>query len=107
MRFIYDEIKKELADNWEQFADKNEQDAYDLLIEYADGFVPVYNHEIISDWAEMPSEFDDSWKDQIGDDILDRGIVSLMSIDLMTYYLEEATRAWKALLEEKERKEND
>lgn len=107
MRFIYDEIKKELADNWEQFADKNEQDAYDLLIEYADGFVPVYNHEVISDWAEMPSEFDDSWKEQIGDDILDRGIVSLMSIDLMTYYLEEATRAWKALTEEMERKEND
>lgn len=102
MRFTFEEIKKDLNDNWEEFVGLDEQDASDKLIEYADGYIPVYNHEIIKDWAEMPAEFEDSWKDLIGDEILDRGIVSLMSIDLMTFYMEETTRAYNEIKSEKE-----
>lgn len=101
MRFTFTEIKKDLSDNWEEFADLDEQDASDKYLEYADGYVPVYNHEIIKDWAEMPAEFNDSWKDQIVNEILDRGIVSLMAMDLFTFYLEETTRAYEELKKEK------
>jgi hypothetical protein len=101
MRFTFEEIKNDLNENWENFAGLEEQDASDKLVEYADGYIPVYNHEIIKDWAEMPSEFNDSWKDQIGDEILDRGIISLMAIDLFTFYMEETTRAYDELKKEK------
>lgn len=99
MRFTYEEIKKDLTDNWEEFT---EQNADDKIIEYADGYCPIYNNEVIKEWAEMPSEFNDSWKDQIGNDILDRGILSLMSIDLFSYYLETTTQAYDEIKAEKE-----
>lgn len=106
MRFTFQEIKKDLADNWAEF---NEQNADDKIIEYADGYCPIYTNEVIKEWAEMPSEFNDSWQDQLGGDwnAYDRGIVSLMSIDLFTYYCDTTTRAYDELKEEKEQEEND
>lgn len=108
MRFTYEEIKKELADNWERFEGLDEFGAGDIITEYADSFIPVYNNEIIKDWAEMPSEFDDSWQEELGCDwnASDRGIVALMAFDLFGYYREQTINAWNELLTEKEA-END
>lgn len=102
MRFTFEEIKKDLAENWAEFTEEN---ADDRIIEYADGYCPIYNNEVIKEWAEMPSEFDDSWKDQIGCDwgVNDRGITSLMSIDLFTYYCHTTRRAYNELKEEAEK----
>jgi hypothetical protein len=99
MRFTFNEIKKDLLDNWAEFT---EQNADDKITEYADGYCPIYNNEIIQDWAEMPSEFNDSWRESC--DGLS-GIIAMMSYDLFTFYLSETTRAYDQL--KKEREEND
>lgn len=89
MRFTYQEIKKELTDNWQEIADNTD------LNQWADGFVPVYNHEIITDWQEMPNEFTDSWKDYGASP--DNGIIHLMMIDLYAYYLDQTEKAYEEI----------
>jgi hypothetical protein len=97
MYFSRDEIKADLVSRFDEISG----DSYpeDRLAETADGYVPVYYGDIIKDWAEMPSEFNDSWL-EFGEDA-SRGIVRLMSVDLFAYY-ESLTRAvWDEILAEK------
>lgn len=87
MYFTREEIKDELGRNWEQLSQM--PDPSDLIAELADGFVPVYSAQIIKDWAEMPHEFDDQWKDYGYDTQRNEGgIVKLMQVDLYFYYLQ-------------------
>lgn len=99
LRFTYEEIKKELKDHY------NELDR-DNLAEWADGFVPVYYNEIIRDWQEMPSEFDNRWKDdaEINEETT---IHNLMMIDLFWYYLEQCETAFRELQQEAEEEEDN
>jgi hypothetical protein len=98
MRFNYTEIKEEILSH----IDEIDSNAYpeDALDQYADSFVPVYNGEIVRDWQEMPSEFDDSWK-ELGAAPED-GIIGLMMIDLYFYYRDQVNRAYQEITEERE-----
>ena len=53
--------------------------------ELVDSYVPVYNHEIIKEWQEMPGDYDDRGADELGADN-SVGIVGRMGLDLYLYY---------------------
>lgn len=53
--------------------------------EMVDSYLPVYNHEIIKEWQEMPGDYDDRGADELGADN-SMGIVGRMSLDLYFYY---------------------
>lgn len=99
----FTEMKQELRDNWENFADS----AYphDLLNEFADSACPVYYGQIIAEWQEMPSEFTDSWQD-LGTDG-SASITTLMQMDLFNYYSHLALTAYQELCDEMEAKEDE
>ncbi len=97
MRFTDAEIKADLLDAFDEISGATYPD--DLLTERADGYVPVYYHEILTDWAEMPSEYNDSWL-EYGEDA-SKGIFSLMSVDLFVYYQARTVAVWAEILEEK------
>lgn len=85
MRMNYSDIEQEILDNWEQLAEH----AYpeDLICEFADSATPIYYNEVIKDWQEMPSEFNDYWKEVYGENVPeDVGIMGLMSADVYEYY---------------------
>lgn len=97
MRFTDTEIRADLLDAYDEIRGAAFPD--DLLVERADGYVPVYNNEIIKDWQEMPSEFDDAWL-EFGEDA-SRGIVRLMSVDLFCYYESQTRAIWDEIVAEK------
>jgi len=53
--------------------------------EWIDGYLPVYYNEIVRQWQDMPSEYNDRGRAELGagDDFT---IYSLMSLDLYIYY---------------------
>ena len=107
MRFTFDEIKKDLLENWEAITEAEYYEDY--LGESADGYLPVYTSEIISDWQEMPNEFDNTWREHglPSSDIDEVSITGLMVIDLYNYYREQAQRAYNEIRAEKEESENE
>lgn len=102
MRFTYEEIKKDLTDNWESITEATYYEDY--LSELADGYLPVYNSEIISDWSEMPNQFENSWREYgfPSMNIDEVSIMGLMVIDLYNFYREETQRAYNEIKSEKE-----
>lgn len=74
-----EEIRTELA----QGVDLD--DIKDRSGEYADSYLPVYNNQIIDAWKDMPSEYDERGRLELGagDDFT---IISLMQLDLYLYY---------------------
>lgn len=60
-------------------------DIKDRSGEFVDGYLPVYNNEIIKEWQEMPSEYDNrGWAELGGGDEVN--IINLMTLDLYLYY---------------------
>ena len=100
LRFTYEEIKKELKEHLDEL------DREDLT-EWADSFVPVYYNEIIKDWQEMPSEFDNGWKELSSEMTYETTITSLMAQDLFLYYLSQCETAFRELTEEAEEASNN
>ena len=101
-----EEIKKELLDNLQQL--KDNPHAEDLVAEFADGWVPVYNNQIIQQWVSLPMEESDQWKEYGYDTQRNEGgIISLMAIDLVFYYLKLANEAWEEIKTELEEKESN
>jgi len=101
-----EEIKKELLDNLEQL--KDNPYAQDLVAEFADGYVPIYNNHIIEQWVSLPMEESDQWKEYGYDTQRNEGgIISLMAIDLVFYYLKLANEAWEEIKTELEEKESN
>jgi hypothetical protein len=101
-----EEIKKELLDNIEQL--KDNPHAEDFVAEWADGYVPIYNNRIIEEWAALPMEESDQWKEYGYDTQRNEGgIISLMQIDLLFYYLKLANEAWEEIKTELEEKESN
>lgn len=99
MLTTFEDVKSEIERRLSEFTDS----AYpeDLLHEEADSLVPIYNHEIIAEWAEMPSDFNDSWKQYGWDESLEQGgIIGLMQIDLLHYYESLTIRAFEELTSE-------
>jgi hypothetical protein len=58
-------------------------DIKDRSGEYVDGYVPVYNNRIVSEWQEMPSEYDNRGYAELGGEV---EIIKLMMSDLYLYY---------------------
>ena len=78
------DIKSDILDNWEQLAEMAHPE--DLLTEMAESACPVYYSDIIKDWQEMPSEFNDSWQENGIQTTEKTTIFGLMGWDLYFYY---------------------
>lgn len=98
MLTTFTEIKQEIDNDWHLLADN--QYPTDLLSEWADSTCPIYNNEIIAEWTEMPSEFDNFWQEY--GEAGNRGIVELMQVDLYNYYQHLYNRAYNELADEKD-----
>lgn len=60
--------------------------------EYVDSYLPVYNNNIIEEWQNMPSEYDNrGWAELGGGGEIN--IVNLMLLDLYLYYTDLFYRA--------------
>jgi hypothetical protein len=57
----------------------------DTAGEWIEGYLPVYNNQIIEEWQKMPSEYDNRGAVELGATEFN-GIVALMSLDLYLYY---------------------
>ena len=97
MRMNYSDIKQELKDNWEQLADNPY--AADLVNQFADSAIPIYYGEIIRDWQEMPSEYDNVWVEEC---YAADSITALMTYDLGQYYCDQYHKIYQELCEEME-----
>lgn len=86
----YEQIEQEVKDAKEELLDHAYPD--DLLREWADAEVPVYTHEIISEWQELESDYRDQWQ-ELGEES-GKGISDLMQIDLYLYYCHAYELAW-------------
>ena len=67
--------------------------------EWIDGYLPIYNNQIMKEWQDMPHEYDDRGGAELGTDGT-IGIVGLMSLDLYLYYSDLFNRAINDLTEE-------
>ena len=93
------QIKAEILDHLEQL--KESPYPEDLLNELADSNTPIYYSDIISEWQEMPSEFDNGWKMFGFDESFESGgIYSLMGIDLQLYYQQQFLEIWEEVKSE-------
>ena len=93
----HNEIKQTIRDDWAQFADNPYPE--ELLNEFADSALPIYYSEIISEWQEMPSEFDNVWAEE---GYTSDSITALMSYDLENYYRHQYHSIYNELAEEME-----
>lgn len=73
------EIRTELANGVDL------DDIKDRSHEYIDGYLPVYYSQIIDEWKQMPSEYNDRGSAELGygEEV---NIYNLMSLDLYLYY---------------------
>jgi hypothetical protein len=94
-------IREYLLENFEQLSNARDEEL--AISEFSDQFVPVYNIEILKDWIELPTEHSDKWK-ELGYDANRNqgGILALMKMDLIFYYMEITQEIWQEIKKEKE-----
>lgn len=95
----YEEIKNQILETWDWLVDNNYP--YDHLDALADSCCPVYHADIIKEWQEMPSEYDNRWQDGglSSDRLAEITITGLMNIDLWHYYRDQFYAAYREILE--------
>jgi hypothetical protein len=71
-------------------------DIRDRSGEWIDGYLPIYNGEIVREWQVMPSEYDNRGHAEIGNGG-EIDIINLMSLDLYLYYYDLFNEAIKEL----------
>jgi hypothetical protein len=98
MLTTYNEIKKQLTDEWEDVLESR-------LHEYVEDFTPVYYSAIAKEWQELPMEDTDAWKDYGVSITSETTIYDLMTADLSIYYQGLTERAFREITEEKENAE--
>jgi hypothetical protein len=76
---MIEEIKTELGKGLEL------EEIKDNSGEWVDGYLPVYNNQIIKEWQDMPGEYDDRGSAELGH-MGEVTIIGLMSLDLYLYY---------------------
>ena len=69
--------------------------------EWIDGYLPVYYNQIVQEWQEMPSEYNDRGVIELGQTGSET-IYNLMSLDLYIYYTDIFNEAIAELEEELE-----
>ena len=93
------DIKEELTTELSNGEELNQIE--DRAGEWIDGHFPVYNSEIIKEWQDMPSEYDDRGAEELGH-MGETTIIGLMSLDLYLYYSDLFSQAVAELREELE-----
>jgi hypothetical protein len=99
------DIKSDILDNWEQLTETPHPE--DLLNEMAESACPVYYSDIIKDWQEMPSEYNDSWQQNGIGTTEETTIFSLMSWDLYFYYESQYNLIFTEIRLDKEQEETE
>lgn len=62
------------------------EDIKDNSGEFIEGYIPVYYNQILKEWADMPSEYNDRGLLEFGHMGEEITIFNLMSLDLYVYY---------------------
>jgi hypothetical protein len=78
------------------------EDIRDRATEYVDSWLPVYHSDILNEWRDMPTEYNDRGSEEFG---TTGGIFSQMTNDLFLYYLDEYYQAIDEVEEEEKEKE--
>jgi hypothetical protein len=65
--------------------------------EIIDGYLPIYNNEIIKEWQEMPSDYDNRGSAELGHLGQEINIVNLMRLDLYLYYTDLFNQAMESV----------
>jgi hypothetical protein len=99
MYFTDSDIKNDILDHWQELQEKAHPE--DLINELAESACPVYYSDIIKDWQEMPSEFNDSWQENGIPTTEQTTIFGLMGWDLYFYYEDAYQRMYAEIKEEK------
>jgi hypothetical protein len=105
MKMNYKDIKNDILDHWEQLAESPHPE--DLINELAESACPVYYSDILKDWQEMPSEWNDSWQENGIPTTEKTTIFGLMGWDLYFYYESQYNVAYTEIKEEKEESGED
>jgi hypothetical protein len=94
-------IREYLLENFDELSKAYDEEF--AISEFSDQFVPVYNNEILKDWIELPTEHSDKWK-ELGYDANRNpgGILMLMKMDLIFYYMEITQELWQEIKKEKQ-----
>lgn len=91
-----DEFKTEIAKGYITL-----EEIQDNSGEWIEGYLPVYNNQIIDEWKQMPGEYDDRGALELGG-MGEVSIIGLMSLDLYLYYQDIFNEAIAELEEELE-----
>ena len=93
-------IESRIKENWEQLSAMPHPE--DLISQLADSEVPVYTHEIISEWSDLTLDYRDEWQGvfEVNEDTT---ISTLMGYDLFLYYQNAFSVAFIAVRDELER----
>ena len=80
LKDIIEELRNEIENNGQTL-----EEIKDNAGEWIDGWLPIYYSDIIEEWKNMPSEYNDRGSSEFGtpDEI---SIFNLMSLDLFMYY---------------------
>ena len=78
-KYIYEDLKQTITNG------EDMESIRDNSGEWIDGYLPVYNNNIIEEWKDMPGDYDNRGAAELGipGDI---SIISLMQLDLYLYY---------------------
>jgi hypothetical protein len=94
-------LKNLLLEEKAEILESSDQDRY--LDEFIDSQLPIYYSDIIAEWSEMPSEFQDSHLEFGLPSVAEYNLVtSLMTQDLYNYYSTTTRQMWAEIIEESE-----
>ena len=79
-------IESRIKENWEYLSAMPHPE--DMISELAESEVPVYTHEIISEWSDLGSDARDEWQGVFVANE-ETTIATLMGYDLFLYYQSE------------------
>jgi hypothetical protein len=96
-----EEIRSEILENLSYL--KETPYPEDMIQELADSNTPIYYSDVLAEWQQMPSEYNDKWKEYGYDaNKNEGGILALMQIDLTFYYLDAFQEVWEEIKEEED-----
>lgn len=78
-KYIYEDLKQTITNG------EDMESIRDNSGEWIDGYLPIYNNNIIEEWKDMPGEFDNRGAAELGIPS-DISIIALMQLDLYLYY---------------------
>jgi len=99
---IVKQIKEEIQLELSQGGDLEE--IKDRSGEIIDSHLPIYNYQILKEWGEMPSDYDNRGSGELGYEG-EPDILRLMTLDLYLYYSDLFSEAVKELEQEIDDKE--